>query len=81
MKLSLASCTLQLLNHLCTVHPIFHVSELEPATLNTITNWVQSPPPPIEVDKDIEYKNSTNKENVNFCTLAYRQDMKAPTKK
>jgi hypothetical protein len=39
-------------------YPVFHVSQLEPATPNTILNRVQSPPPPIEVDKDIEYEIS-----------------------
>ena len=53
-----ASFTLQLLNHLHTVHPVFHVSQLEPTTPNTIPNRVQSPPPPTEVDKDIEYEIS-----------------------
>ena len=53
-----ASFTLRLPNHLRTVHPVFHVLQLEPATPNTIPNRVQSPPPPIEVDEDIEYKIS-----------------------
>ena len=53
-----ASFTLRLPNHLRTVHPVFHVSQLEPTTPNTILNRFQSPPPPIEVDKDIEYKIS-----------------------
>src|ERR1700720_4906198 len=37
------------------VHPVFHVSQLELSTLNTILNRIQ-PPPPVEVDNDIEYK-------------------------
>ena len=53
-----ASFTLQLPNYLHTVHPVFHVSQLKPATPNTIPNRVQSPPPPIEVDEDIEYEIS-----------------------
>ena len=53
-----ASFTLQLPNHLRTVHPVFHVSQVEPATPNTIPNRVQSPPPPIEVNEDIEYEIS-----------------------
>jgi hypothetical protein len=53
-----ASFTLRLPNRLCTVHPVFHISQLEPATLNTIPNRVQSLPPPIEVDEDIEYEIS-----------------------
>jgi len=38
------------------VHPVFHVSQLKPATLNTILNWSQPPPPPIEVDGEPEFK-------------------------
>ena len=41
------------MNH---IHPVFHVSQLEPAIENTIPNRVQSPPPPIEVEGEEEYK-------------------------
>ena len=37
---------------------MFHVSQLEPATWNTIPNRVQPPPPPIEVNDDIEFEIS-----------------------
>src|SRR3984885_12387754 len=57
-KVGHASFTLRLPDQLRAVHPVFHVSQLEPATLNTIPNRVQSPPPPIEVDDDIEYEIS-----------------------
>ena len=71
-----ASFTLWLPNHLHTVHPIFHVSQLEPATMNTIPNRVQSPPPPIEVDEDIEYKISeildSKLNKWRKCELLYR---------
>jgi hypothetical protein len=50
------SVTLWLLDHLCTIHPVFHVSQLEPTTLNTILNHTQPPPPPIEIDGEIKYK-------------------------
>ena len=53
-----ASFILWLQNHLHTVHSVFHVSQLEPATPNTIPNRVQSQPLPIEVDEDIEYEIS-----------------------
>jgi len=36
------------------VHPIFHVSQLEPATPNTIPNQSQPPPHPNEVDGEPE---------------------------
>ena len=38
------------------VHPVFHVSQLEPAMPNTIPNWSQPLPPPVEVDGEPEYK-------------------------
>ena len=40
------------------VHPVFHVSMLEPATRNSISNRIQSPPPPVEIDGEPEYKIS-----------------------
>ena len=38
------------------VHPVFHVSQLEPAIANTIPNREQPPPPPVEVDGEPEYE-------------------------
>ena len=52
------SVTLQLLDSLCTVHPVFHISMLEPAVPNTIPDRVQPPPPPIMVDDEPEFKIS-----------------------
>ena len=52
------SFTLQLPDSMNSVHPIFHVSQLEPSIPNTIPNWVQSLPPPIEVDGEPEYEIS-----------------------
>ena len=40
------------------VHPIFHVSQLEPAFANNIPKWTQPPPPPIEVDGKLEFEIS-----------------------
>jgi hypothetical protein len=31
---------------------------LEPATLDTIPNWTQPPPPPIEIDGELEFEIS-----------------------
>ena len=39
-----------------SVHPVFHVSQLEPCAPNTISNHVQPPAPSIEVDGEPEYK-------------------------
>ena len=50
------SITLRLPDSLCTVHPVFHVSTLEPTTLNTIPDRVQPPPPPVFVDGEPEYE-------------------------
>ena len=38
------------------VHPVFHVCMLEPAVPNEIPNRVQSPPPPVDVQGELEYK-------------------------
>src|SRR6202041_1324556 len=51
-----ASFTLRLPEHMKAVHPVFHVSQLELSTPNTIPNRIQPPPPPVEVDDDIEYE-------------------------
>src|ERR1700720_4129815 len=52
------SFTLRLPEQLWAVHPVFHVSQLEPTTRNIIPNRVQPPPPPIEVNDDIEFEIS-----------------------
>ena len=50
------SITLCLLDSLCAIHPMFHVSMLEPTTLNTIPNQVQPPLPPVFVDCEPEFE-------------------------
>jgi len=52
------SITIRLLDSMHSIHPVFHVSQLEPATPNTIPNHIQSPPPPVEVNKELEYEIS-----------------------
>jgi hypothetical protein len=52
------SFTIRLLDSMCSVHPVFHVSQLEPATQNTIPNRIQPPPPPVKVDGEPEYEIS-----------------------
>ena len=52
------SYVIRLPDSLRTVHPVFHISQLEPAVENTIPNRIQSPPPPIEVDGELEYEIS-----------------------
>ena len=48
--------TLQLPEHLHAIHPVFHVSKLEPLVLNTILNCTQPPPPPVESNDDLKYE-------------------------
>ena len=50
------SYTLQLPDNMRAIHPVFHVSMLEPATRNEIPNRVQPPPPSVKIDGDIEYE-------------------------
>ncbi|CDO69315.1 hypothetical protein BN946_scf184976.g34 [Trametes cinnabarina] len=55
-KVGTHSYTLRLLDSMRAVHPVFHVSQLEPATLNVIPGRVQPPPPPVIVDGEPEYE-------------------------
>ena len=50
------SFALWLSEHLCAIHPVFYVSQLEPLVPNTIPNCTQPPPPPVKIDGKIEYK-------------------------
>jgi hypothetical protein len=52
------SVTLRLPDHLCAVHPVFHISQLEMETLNTIPNQIQPPPLPITINDELEYEIS-----------------------
>ena len=49
------SFTIRLPDSMRSVHPVFHVSQLEPAMPNTIPNQSQPPPPPVKVDGEPEY--------------------------
>lgn len=55
-KPSAHSYELKLPPYLSRVHPVFHVSALEPAYPNTILNRVQPPPPPVEVKGNEAYE-------------------------
>jgi hypothetical protein len=52
------SITVRLPDSMRSIHPVFHVSQLEPATPNTIPNRIQPPPPPVEVNREPEYEIS-----------------------
>ena len=52
------SYMLRLPDSMWAVHPVFHISMLEPAHGNTILECSQSPPPPVEIDSELEYKIS-----------------------
>ena len=69
------SVTLRLPDHLRAVHPVFHLSQLEPEIPNTIPNRIQPPPPPIEIEDDLEYEISeildSKIDNRRRCKLLY----------
>ncbi|KIO15013.1 hypothetical protein M404DRAFT_78252, partial [Pisolithus tinctorius Marx 270] len=50
------SFTLHLPDSMRAVHPVFHVSQLEPAIPNTIPNQSQPPPPPVDVNGNLEFE-------------------------
>ena len=52
------SFTLHLPNSMCSIHPVFHVSMLEPSSPNEFPNQTETPPPPIIIDGEMEFKIS-----------------------
>jgi len=69
------SFTLHLPDSMCAVHPVFHVSQLEPAIPNTIPDKIQ-PPPLVEVDGELEFEiseilNSKVDHRQKSCKLLY----------
>jgi len=50
------SFTLKLPDSMRSIHLVFHVAQLELATLNTIPERFQPPPPAVEVDSELEYE-------------------------
>ena len=71
------------------IHPVFHVSMLEPSIPNSISNRIQPPPPPITIDDELEYEISeildskwiTEDMFASSCTLSNGLVMKVPMKK
>jgi hypothetical protein len=52
------SWTLCLPTTMHAVHPVFHVSMLEPSPLNSVPNRIQPPPPLVIINEEPEYKTS-----------------------
>src|SRR5258706_12346170 len=52
------SFTLHLPDHFHSVHPVFHISQLELAQLDPFPQHTQPLPPPVEIDGDIKYEVS-----------------------
>ena len=55
-QLGTLSVTLRLPDSLCAIHPIFHISMLEPTTPDPIPGRAQPPPPLIMVDDQLEFE-------------------------
>ena len=72
---SMHSFMLWLPKHMCAIHPVFHVSQLEPEILNQILNQVQPAPPPVEINDELEYKMAeildSKIDNCRKCKLLY----------
>ena len=50
--------TLHLPESMCSVHPVFYVSILKPATSNTFSERIQLAPAPVIIDRESEYEIS-----------------------
>ena len=50
------SFTLRLPDTFRSVHPVFHISMLEPSIPNVVPNRIQDPPVPVEIDGESEYE-------------------------
>lgn len=69
------SFTLRLPEHMRAIHPVFHVSQLEPSIPNSIPNRTQPPPPPVVIDDELEYEIAevldSKIDNRRRCKLLY----------
>ncbi|MBW0575358.1 hypothetical protein O181_115073, partial [Austropuccinia psidii MF-1] len=50
-KVSTHAYHLKLPSQWKSIHPVFHISLLEPVKTSTIPNWHQKPPPPIIIEE------------------------------
>jgi len=68
--------TLRLPESMCSVHPVFHVSMLEPATSNTFSERIQPALTPVIIDGELEYEISqivdSKIDHQRACKLLYK---------
>ncbi|MBW0487733.1 hypothetical protein O181_027448 [Austropuccinia psidii MF-1] len=57
-KISTHDYHLKLPSQWKSIHPVFHISLLEPVKTSTIPNWHQDPPPPVIIEKEEEWEVS-----------------------
>ncbi|MBW0522633.1 hypothetical protein O181_062348, partial [Austropuccinia psidii MF-1] len=57
-KVSIHAYHLKLPSQWKSIHPVFHISLLEPVKTSTIPNWHQEPPPPIIIEEEEEWEVS-----------------------
>jgi len=55
-KPSTHSYLIKLPNHLCAIHLVFHISQIEPAPCSNIPNRINPLLPPIEIDSSLEFE-------------------------
>jgi len=70
------SFMLRLLNTMRAVHPMFHVSMLEPSTPNAFQQWSKPPPIPVIINGEPEYEISkivdSKIDHWRVCKLLYK---------
>jgi len=70
------SFTLRLLDTMRAVHPVFHVSMLEPSTLNAFQQRSEPLPTPVIIDREPEYEISkivdSKIDHRRACKLLYK---------
>ncbi|MBW0564910.1 hypothetical protein O181_104625 [Austropuccinia psidii MF-1] len=57
-KVSTHSYHLKLPSQWKSIHPVFHISLLEPVKISTIPQWHQEPPPPVIIQEEEEWEVS-----------------------
>ncbi|MBW0576353.1 hypothetical protein O181_116068 [Austropuccinia psidii MF-1] len=57
-KVSIHAYHLKLPSQWTSIHPVFHISLLEPVKTSTIPNRNQEPPPPIIIEEEDEWEVS-----------------------